>query len=305
MFKLKKLAENILEDLMDNAPISDILLKVKIFASQKGDQELLSWASKELGGYEDTPPSYRIITCGVKVEVFVPFRGTNLIEFPPELIKDEKIRNRLSKLPFHNSVTELEELSKTSDDNSLTLQTRLPIGIYSYITPFINGHIQDAYQYVTKATAKQVVVTVKSLLIDYLLKISNEENIDFNTFIKINNMVANNITAGIVNIGSGTVNAQGSVNTVGEDICISLDNKQNLLKIIEQLDSISAQLVDKEEYNSITNDIKEEIEKPQPSKTFLKRCFQAIPMLFASVSSDIIANEVTPLIQNALSFLGC
>lgn len=57
MLNFKKLAENILEDLMNNGAISDILLKTKIFAFKRGDNELLSWISKELNGYEDeTPP---------------------------------------------------------------------------------------------------------------------------------------------------------------------------------------------------------------------------------------------------------
>ena len=39
MIDFKTLAENILSDLMGSASISDILLKTKIFASKKGDNE--------------------------------------------------------------------------------------------------------------------------------------------------------------------------------------------------------------------------------------------------------------------------
>ena len=61
MLNFKKLAENILTDLMNNGSISDILLKTKILASQKGDKELLEWVNHELEGYEEKPPKYRIL----------------------------------------------------------------------------------------------------------------------------------------------------------------------------------------------------------------------------------------------------
>ena len=72
MIDCKKLAENILMDLMNNGSISDILLKTKIYASKRGDGELLAWVTKELGGYEEKPPTYRILNSGLKVVVFVP-----------------------------------------------------------------------------------------------------------------------------------------------------------------------------------------------------------------------------------------
>ena len=49
----QQLAENILEDLMGKTPISDILLKTKIFAAKRNDSDLLKWVSQELEGYID------------------------------------------------------------------------------------------------------------------------------------------------------------------------------------------------------------------------------------------------------------
>lgn len=37
---------------MSDKPVSDILLKMNIFASHRNDNDLLTWVSKELGGYE-------------------------------------------------------------------------------------------------------------------------------------------------------------------------------------------------------------------------------------------------------------
>ena len=41
MIDFKQLAENILEDLMGKTPISDILLKTKIFGAKRNDSDLI------------------------------------------------------------------------------------------------------------------------------------------------------------------------------------------------------------------------------------------------------------------------
>ena len=44
----KELVESILSGLMGSVPITDPLLKLIIFASKRGDKELLEWVSHEL-----------------------------------------------------------------------------------------------------------------------------------------------------------------------------------------------------------------------------------------------------------------
>ena len=184
MLNFKELAENILTDLMNNGSLSDILLKTKIFATKRGDNELISWISKELDGYgSEKPPKYRILNCGLTVDVFIPLRGTTCIDFPIDRINDDTIRNRLSSIAFLNPITEIENLCK--DDSNYGLVTmKVPVDVYPFMSRFINGQIQDVYQYVTTAAVLQILTSVKSLLIDFLLKVSDEEQINFNSFIQ-------------------------------------------------------------------------------------------------------------------------
>ena len=93
MMNFKELAENILTDLMNNGSLSDILLKTKIFATKRSDNELLLWISKELDGYGDEKlPKYRNLRCGLKVEVVVPFGGYGIVDFPIDMIEDDNAR---------------------------------------------------------------------------------------------------------------------------------------------------------------------------------------------------------------------
>ena len=301
MLNFKELAENILTDLMNNGSLSDILLKTKIFATKRGDNELISWISKELDGYgSEKPPKYRILNCGLTVDVFIPLRGTTCIDFPIDRINDDTIRNRLSSIAFLNPITEIENLCK-DDSNYGLVKMKVPVDVYPFMSRFINGQIQDVYQYVTTAAVLQILTSVKSLLIDFLLKVSDEEQINFNSFIQTKpNMIT--INAGIVNTGSGDVNAQGSTNVVGDNNIISEDNKQELLRILAEIDRIAASQSNSE-YEEVSKDIKSELQKEKPEKKYLKRCFQLIPSFLIDVAASVSGNGLTQLIKSALDLL--
>lgn len=309
MLNFKELAENILSDLMGGTSISDILLKTKIFASKRNDQELLDWVSNELSGYKNRPPDYRILTSGLRIKVFVPYRGESRIEFPIEIVKNEQIRERLSKMPFHDSIEVIESLCKDANsDGDGTISMHVPVGVYSYFSEFINGDIQDAYQYVPVSAVRQMLVSVKTLLIDFLLKVSNEEDINFNTFIKNNQDIAritiNANAPTIINSGSGDVNTQGTTTIVGDNnTIVNADNKEELLRILSEIDNIALENSNNTDYKEISEDIKAELKKDVPEKKFLKRCFQAIPGFFSNVGAGIIANKLTPLVSSAINLL--
>lgn len=298
----KQLAENILNDLMGNTSITDVLLKTKIFASLRNDVELLSWINKELNGYETEVPSYRNLTAGIKIQIFKPFQGYFSMNFNLSLIQNDSIRDIMSKMPFYSKLGELEDMV-SGDDGDGIIARDLPLVGYGQIAKYIYGDIQQAQQYVSKAAVKQIVVSVKSILIDYLLKFNEEETIDFISFAKSQpTMVTNNITAAIVNTGNGSIDASNSTNVVGDSNNITISSQKELLDIIDKLDLIALEMKD-EKYSEISMDIRSELNSPSPSKKFLTRCFQAIPSVISGISTGIIANEITPLIEKALSLI--
>lgn len=297
----KELAENILTDLMNNGSLSDILLKTKIFATKRRDDELLLWISKELEGYsEGKLPKYRNLRCGLKVDVVVPFGGNGIVDFPIDMIEDDNARNSLSIMDLNMPIAEIENLCNGAKENGI-MRRKLPVFTYPYMSKFINGDIQDAYQYTTKAAVLQILVSVKSILIDFLLKISNEEDIDFNNFIKSKPEMIT-INAGIVNTGNGNVNAQGSTNVVGDNNTISDNSKQELLRILAEIDRI-ASVQSNSDYEEVSKDIKSELQKGNPNKQFLKRCFQLIPSFLTNVVASVTGNGITQLIESALALL--
>lgn len=302
MLNFKELAENILMDLMNNGSISDILLKTKIFASKKGDKELLDWVSHELEGYEEKTPKYRILNSGLRVEVHVPYQGIVRLDFPVDIIENDDARNRLSNIPFFSPIGEIEDLcNNTEGDDRISM--KVPVFAYRYMSGFINGNIQDAYQYTTKAAVGQIVTAVKNVLIDFLLKVGEEENINFNNYIKtIPQMITIN-NSGIMNTGSGDVNAEGVTIVNGDKNVICAENKEELFKILEKIDEIAAAALPNSDYEEVVKDIKAELQKDIPQKNMLRRFFSAIPTFLSGVGASIVANQLNPLITSALALL--
>lgn len=307
MIDFKILAENILKDLMGSASIAEILLKTKIYASNKRDEILLQWVTQELGGYEERPPIYRILDAGVKVQVFAPFRGIYNIEFPIDYIDDEKVRERLSKMAFHNPISELETLSHTDGDSD-TLICRIPTMVYPFMKPFINGNIQDAYQYVSKASAANIIVSVKSVLIDYFLKVNNKEEIDFNTFIQKEdrNIQINNTTykyyGSIINTGDGTVSAQGANVVIGNNNTTIQSSKEKLQQILSEIEKLTAPVGNTDVDDAIA-DIKAELQKEYPAFGGLKNKFKVIPSFLMGTATSLVANGISPLVKKAIDYI--
>ncbi len=302
MLNYKELAENILTDVMNNGSLPDILLKTKIFATNKRDSELLAWISNELDGYtEEKLPEYRALRCGLNVDVFISYQRHEVIDFPIDMIENDIARKNLSTMDLYIPISEIESLCKNAEVNGI-IKRKVPVFTYPIISKYIKyGEIQDVYQYVTTAAVLQILTSVKSLLIDFLLKVSDEEQINFNSFIQTKpNMIT--INAGIVNTGNGDVNAQGSTNVVGDNNIISEDNKQELLRILAEIDRIAASQSNSE-YEEVSKDIKSELQKEKPEKKYLKRCFQLIPSFLIDVAASVSGNGLTQLIKSALDLL--
>ncbi len=299
---IKKLAESILSDITSDASIANILLKAKVFAAKYHDSDLLKWVENELRGYENNPPEYRIIDAGVKVDIHKGFQEVLGYTYPIDMVKEEKIRKRLSHIAVFNPITEIEEMGKK--DNSGTIHVEVPTAIWYYhMGHCINGDIQRAYQFGSLSAIRNILISVKSLLIDYFLKISDNEDIQFGSLIKKDNITnVTNITAGIVNSGDGVVNAGDVTTVIGNNNTINSQTANELQGIIQKIDEIM-KLQNNEEYKELSADVAVELKKEAPSKKFLKRCFQAIGGLTNGIASGVIANQVTPYIASALTLL--
>ncbi len=306
-YNISDIAQKILSDIMNDASLSGIMLKTKIFAVKNSDKDLLEWVSNELKGYNDRPPLYRIIDCGVKVDVHRGFQEVLGFEYPVEMIKDEKIRERVSHIALQQPISEIEELIKDAEMTN-TIHVPLPVSIWHYhMGHCITGQIQRAYQFATIASVKNILVVIKSMLIDYFLKIDNNEEIDFSSIMRKDASLTNithNTTynAAIVNTGDGNVEAHQITNIANGDVILNDNIKHELKAIIDNIKHIVEQ-VDSPDLRDIIKEADEEIQKPKTKIKIVKRCLQAMKGLSYEVGVSVIADQLSSLLTKALSIL--
>lgn len=306
MSEIKDIAERILSDLMHDAPLTNILLKTKIYASINNDNELFEWIESELNGYNGSLPPYRILDAGVKVDIHRGFQIVNNFEYPIDMVADKKIRERLYHLPVHLSISEIEEFSNSVE--SPTIQIDVPVAIWHHhMGHCISGDIQRAYQYATVVSLRKILVSVKSLLIDYFLKKNNDESFNFAQLMRKDekDTIVDNrtiYTAAVINTGTGSVHASNVANIVGENNTITFDAKNELQNIIEKVEEL-LQPIMTGECNELISEIKEEVSSVRPKPKILKRGLQALKGIVSDVATSVVSQQVISLIGQALALL--
>lgn len=282
----KKLIENIIEDLVGDAPIAKIMLKLQVIAYALKNQEFKDWIDKEQNGYPNAKdlPDYRIVSCSVIVDIALPFRQIyRNYRFPVDLIADEKKRDFLRLARLTESISSLESMSMNADAKQ-TLAMPIPGFMWADINRCLDsdGNIISAYQEFSHASVQSVVETFKSRLLKFFLELSSQIDIDFNVLSnqeKISNIMNQTITAGIINTGSGSVTANNATILTGDikDVTITPQLKKEIEDILQQIETIKGNIAaDEQDVAEIILEIQNELAKESPAKKLIKRSLQAL-----------------------------
>lgn len=306
MINLKKLIESIIEDLTNDAPISRILLKAQAIAFYIKDETFANWIKFEQNGYKNIEelPEYRKIICGVKANIFIPFKGilTNVI-VPIDAIMDRKIREFLSTITILKPISVIEEMEKADNGNELRMNA--PIITYGAINQlYPNANVENVWKFTDISAVSAIINIVKTKLLDFFLEFEQQINIDVNFDVmtnkeKIQTIMNQTIRAGIVHTGNGNVSIVDSKITGGNDnITLSSLNKNAINKIIKEIETVN------EKYNNDDlayelEELRREMSKPQQNPRSIKRVFNAMK----GIASGIIANELTPIVNKGLDIL--
>ena len=242
MIDLKKQIESIIEDLVNNASISSILLKAQAIAFYLKDDTFSNWIKAEQNGYPNINelPEYRKIKCAIKVDVSIPFQGIyNNMDFPIDAIDDANIREDMSHIYFCDPITVLEKLGNNQKND--ILKVNASAFLYSIIGKHYNGNIEGVRKITNTSSAKAIIDSVKSKLLDFFLKI--EEQIDLNVNFdvmankeKIQTIMNQTIKAGVVNTGNGSISInQSEIIGGNENVSISSTSKEELKDILNRI----------------------------------------------------------------------
>lgn len=306
MIDLKKQIESIIEDLGNDESIAKILLKAQTIAFYLKDDTFTNWIKAEQNGYKSTQylPDYRKIHCTIQVDVSLPYRGILYgIDFPTDAIENEIIRGDLSHMCFCDSVFIIGQLG--NDQENGLLKMNASAYTYKYINKhFPGGNIEGVHKITNTSSAKAIIDSVKSKLLEFFLII--EEQIDLNVNFdvmankeKIQSIVNQTINASVVNTGDGHISITSSEIIGGnQNVSISAVNKKELMDIIDRIEEINKRFNNEDLANEIT-EIKDDLAKPNQNPRFIKRAFNAMK----GIAVGTLANELTPIIDKGLELI--
>ena len=293
---MKKIVESIIEDLTNDVSIAIIMNKAQVVAFNIKDDNFKEWIKNEQNGYGDGSnlPDYRKVGCAVKAKITNTFQGRLNFEVPIDAITKKEIRERLSKITFFESISELEKMGVCNDK-------LLTANVSAFVFPEINkifptSNIEAVWQYTNVSTAAAIVDKVKSMLLNFFLELDCQLNwsIDFDALTnktKIINIMSTTINAAIVNTGDGYIESNQSTNMggVNNTMNVSDDVKLQIKDLLSQISDIKTQLGDDEqEIAEYILEIKQELNKKNSSPKVLKTCCRALKTFSTIVQEKAI-----------------
>lgn len=170
-----KIINEIIEMLSsDDSKLSDALLKTKILLHKIGHKELVDWVNNELNGYTETSklPPYRLIPAQVLVNA--SNMAWRVASHPIPLNHlDDDYRDSLQTAKMGQSLAVLEQFTK---DNNATLECPIPMEANGILGKGLsNGYrIERAWSQISSTQIIQIIIEVRSRLLDFVLSISDE-----------------------------------------------------------------------------------------------------------------------------------
>lgn len=280
----KLLIENIIEDLVNDASISKIMLKAQAIAFALDNDDFQQWVYKEQNGYNSAKevPEYRKVDSGLVVSASLSFgRMANNYPLPIDIIADKSVRDYLKVVELMQPIAIIENFSSDSDTSSLYFE--VPGFLWKDIETCLDeGNVLSAKQIVPVASFRSVVETLKSHLLHFFLELSKQIDIDFNVLTskeKITGIMNQTFYAGIVNTGSGDVHADNATIVGGTNNNVSITPllKEHIETILQQIETIKSDIsADEQDIAEVILDIRNELEKLSPCKRFVKNSLQAL-----------------------------
>lgn len=170
-----KLLTDIINELSSPQPsLIDALVKTKVLLHRLGRKDLAEWVNNEINGYPDDAflPDYRIVPAQVKGNI--TNGAYSYSDHPlPTMHLTEKQRRGLEELEMRDSVAVLEGLAKQDKQG---LQRPLPIEYGALFSKALKGgyKVQQAWCDIGIGRFSQVVVQVRSKLLDFLLELNEK-----------------------------------------------------------------------------------------------------------------------------------
>lgn len=309
---IKKLIEDVIIDLANNATLDSVSSKVQVISRLLKNEKFKKWVDCEfVYGYklEEEIPNYRIIfIVGVQADYIAPAPG-GMIKYTNQMVPIENLGaekyKRIAKIAIPNTISLVQQAIQPNRDICLTVEPYES----SYIQEVLDGcHIMSMRKIISRQQYQNIIDTTKANLIDFFVELNDSvlnKSIDFNVMTKktdIERVVNNTIYASVVNSGDGHIEIADSTVIGGKDnsVNISSDIRQQLNNIVNEIETLSQEInEDRTDIAEAIIAVKEELRCPNINRSSLKLAFHAIK----GAISGAIDTGVTELVEQAVRLI--
>ena len=306
---IKKLIEEVLLDLGNNKSLTDVSSKIQIIIRLLGEEKLKSWYTCEfVTGYKDQElPDYRI-SRAVEIKAnYIVQQGCGAWmlsgqSVPVANLGLEKYKEIMT-VRFCDTISAIIEYSKHPEDVAMSLSPYEQMLVEKVLG---EAHIQNVHKVLSPSTFQTIIDNVQGRIIDMFMDL-NERIFNGELDLKsdsakkeIHQVITNNITAGIVQTGAGTIEANNATIAAKIEQSPSADVIAKLNSLAVEIERVAKDA--DEEFDDIAReliDIRTELSKPQPNSSFLKKSFKALTW-GATVSGKTTIEE---LVKKAIEYL--
>ncbi len=307
----KKLIEEVLADLANNKSLTDVSSKIQIIVRLLGNEELKKWYQCEfVTGYKDQDidlPEYRISqAAGIKADYLQP-QGFGMWKVsgqsvPVSNLGGEKYMQVMT-VRLTDTISSIIEYAKHPEQIAMSLSP-----YESQLVQRVLGQvqIQTMHKELSPSTFQTVIDSVQGRIIEMFMDL-DEKVFNGRLDIKsdeakqvINQTITNNIYAGIIQNGNGTIDAQGAKIAAKMEDGMSSDIINQLRSLADMIESVAKDA--DEEFDDIAKeivDIRSELSSNNPDRNLVKKSFKALAW-GASVSCKTAIEE---LVKTAIGLL--
>lgn len=128
MSKSGSLLSEIERDLLNGAPVADVLRKLIVLGGHAGSSDLRDWASQELRGYgpgEDLP-GYRRVQAAIQLDGIAGFNRITGQSIAPEHLPEEVGERITNEVPVRQGIGEIEALIIRGEADKHVVRFGLP-----------------------------------------------------------------------------------------------------------------------------------------------------------------------------------
>lgn len=307
----KKLVEEVILDLGNNKSLTEVSSKIQIIVRLLGDDGLKEWYDYEfVTGYDPdchNLPDYRISRAADIRADYIAQQGLGLLRVSEQSVPIANLGREkyqeIMQARVTDTISAIIDFSRKSDRIVMTLNPYERAMVQRVLG---DVQIQNVHKVISPSTFQTIIDNVQSRIIDMFMDL-NERVFNGELDLKsheaqkeIHQVINNNITAGIVQTGSGIIEANGATIAANIDQPLSSEVIGKLSSLVEEIDRVAKE--SDEEFDDIARelvDIRTELSKPLPSSSFLRKSFKALAW-GATVSCKTAIEE---LVKKAVEYL--